>query len=117
MLWLPTDNPDVVSIAWPLPFTLLVPSVVEPSLNVTVSVGVAPLTVAVNITDWPAVEGFCEEPTLVVDVAVKVMTICPLPVRSPWVWLTPVASGAVKEEPPPPPPPASSFREPPAPRH
>ena len=46
------------------------PSVVAPSLNVTVPVGVpAPgrstVTVAVNVTDWPKTEGLAEEVSVV----------------------------------------------------
>src|SRR3989442_15343950 len=51
-----------------------VPSVVEPSLKVTVPVGLAAaalpgeltLTVAVKVTDWPETEGLVEEATTVV---------------------------------------------------
>ena len=46
-----------------------VPSVVEPSLNVTVPVAVLGDTVAVRVTDWPKVEGFAEEEMVVVVVA------------------------------------------------
>ena len=53
-----------------------VPSLVEPSLNVTVSVGVPPLdvTVAVKVTDWPDFDGFREEVTEVEVVAC--LTVC-----------------------------------------
>ena len=52
----PTDNELVEKEAWPLPSTAADPSVVAPSLNVTVPVGVpAPLsaavTAAVKVTD------------------------------------------------------------------
>ena len=43
-----------------------VPSVVEPSVNVTVPVAVLGDTVAVRVTDWPKVEGFAEEESVVV---------------------------------------------------
>ena len=45
----------------------LVPSTVPPSLNVTVPVGVppVPVTVAVKVTGWPALLGFCEEVSVV----------------------------------------------------
>src|SRR2546425_4076704 len=53
-----------------------VPSVVEPSLKVTVPVGLAAaalpgeltLTVAVKVTDWPETEGLVEEATTVVEI-------------------------------------------------
>ena len=50
-----------------------------PSRNVTVPVGVpAPgavtLTVAVNVTDWPVTEGFCEDVTPVVVFALLTVT-------------------------------------------
>ena len=53
-----------------------VPSVLEPFLKVTVPVGVPPLdvTVAVNFTDAPKVEGFREEATVVELVAC--LTVC-----------------------------------------
>jgi hypothetical protein len=43
-----------------VPLSVAVPKVVVPSINVTVRVGMAtpaptPVTVAVNVTDWPAV--------------------------------------------------------------
>ena len=51
----PNVRADVVNVAWPEPFRLPVPSVVAPSLKVTVPVGVPPPTVtetvAVNVTD------------------------------------------------------------------
>jgi hypothetical protein len=61
-----TASEDVLKVAAPEPFSVPVPSVVAPSLNVTVPLGVpAPgataLTVAVNVTDWPETDGFAEE--------------------------------------------------------
>jgi hypothetical protein len=56
MVWLPADNDDVVSIALP-PFKPAVPRGVEPSVKVTVPVGVrvptVGVTVAVKVTGWP----------------------------------------------------------------
>ena len=62
--WPPFDNAEVVNVALPL-LSVLVPSVVESSLNVTVPAGVPPLdvTVAVNCTDASNVDGFREEAT------------------------------------------------------
>ena len=60
----------VSNVATPDAFSVLVPSVVVPSLNVTVPVGVTapgavPATVAVKVVDWPKVEGFALEPSVV----------------------------------------------------
>ena len=41
IVWLPTASPAMVKVAWPLPSTATVPSVVAPSLKVTMPVGVA----------------------------------------------------------------------------
>ena len=66
---------EVVKVACPLASVVL-PRVVPPSLNVTVPVGVPPepTTVAVKVTDCPAVLGFAEEDTVVV-VAIAVTVI------------------------------------------
>src|SRR6266404_3839182 len=66
----PPASEDVVKVAWP-PLRALVASAVAPSLNVTVPVGVVlvPVTVAVNVTDWPNTEGFNEEVSDVVVLA------------------------------------------------
>ena len=40
-----------------------------PPVNATVPVGLDPLTVAVKVTLWPNVEGFCEDTTTVPEVA------------------------------------------------
>ena len=70
----PSTNAEVVNVACPEPFSVPVPSVVVPSLNVTVPVGVpepgeAAATVAVKVTDCPTTDGFEEEPKLVVVLA------------------------------------------------
>src|SRR6266571_516926 len=60
-----------------LPLTsVTVPSVAAPSLNVTVPVGTpAPdLTVELNVTVWPTVEGFGEEVRLVLEF--PAFTVC-----------------------------------------
>ena len=65
-----TLSAEVLNVAEPL-LKVPVPSVVAPSLNVTVPVGV-PLpgattaTVAVNVTDCPKTDGFADEITIVV---------------------------------------------------
>ena len=61
----------VAKVAMP-PAIVPVPSVVEPSLKVTVPVmvpAVAEETVALKVTDCPAVEGFTEEDSAVLVVA------------------------------------------------
>jgi hypothetical protein len=49
-------------------------NVVAPSLNVTLPLGDWPVTVAVNVTFWPNVEGFTEETKAVLLVAL--LTTC-----------------------------------------
>ena len=82
----PAVSDEVAKVATPEVLRVPVPSVVVPSLKVTMPVGVPvpPLavTVAVNVTDWPKAAGFCE------DVSV---TLLPL-------WLTAWLS-AVEVEP------------------
>jgi hypothetical protein len=68
----------VLNVAVP-PDSVPVPIVAPLSLNVTVPVGVpAPgetaATVAVKVTDWPKVEGFCDE--LIVVVVEAWLTTC-----------------------------------------
>jgi len=62
---MPPDDDDVVKEALPLASETL-PSVVVPSLNVTVPVGVSAVvavgtTVAVNVTAWPYIDGFSDD--------------------------------------------------------
>src|SRR5580693_4724188 len=63
MEWLPSANELVENVACPLPLSVPVPSVVAPSLKVTVPVGVmmTVATVAVNVTDAPMVLGFADD--------------------------------------------------------
>jgi hypothetical protein len=71
MLWPPTPRLEVVQVAV-APLTGCVPHepiVAEPSLKFTVPLGLAPVMVAVNVTDWPTVDGFCDEPRPVVVLA------------------------------------------------
>jgi hypothetical protein len=56
---LPTGSEDVVAVAAP-PVSVDVPNTVAPLVNVTVPVTPAG-SVAVNVTDWPGVEGLTEE--------------------------------------------------------
>jgi len=60
----PTASVDVLKVAFPL-LNEPVPSVVVPSLNVTVPVAADGVTVAVKVTDEPNADGFAEEETLV----------------------------------------------------
>ena len=66
--WLPTASADVVNVAIPEPSKVPVPSVVNPSMNVTIPVGMpepgaTTVIVAVNVTDWPNTDGLAEEAT------------------------------------------------------
>ena len=72
MAWLPTDSDDVVKVACPLALSVPVPSTVAPSLNVTVPVGEAPVTVAVNVTDCSNLLGFSDEVSVTVVCAIVV---------------------------------------------
>src|SRR5512135_2594834 len=66
------DSPLVANVAWPAPFTDPLPSTVAPSRNCTVPVGPSgppPVTVAVNVTLCPAVDGFTLDVTAVVVLA------------------------------------------------
>src|SRR5260370_38840587 len=71
MAWSLAASDEVVDAAVPLPLSASVPSCVLPSAEVTCPVGVpAPgeftLTVAVNVTDCPTVDGVADEATIVV---------------------------------------------------
>ena len=86
--WVATARFAVVKLALPLE-SVLFPRVVEPSLKVTVPVGVplpgaAAETVAVKVTDWPKTDGFADDVTVVVVasfVTVWVRTDVKLPVK------------------------------------
>jgi hypothetical protein len=83
MAWLVTDNPAVANVAWPVAFSVAVPSAVGPSRKVTVPVGLpapgaAAATVAVKVTDWPNTD------RLVLEVTAEVLL----------AWLTVCVSGA-----------------------
>src|SRR3989442_15917885 len=74
---------------------VFVASAVAPSLKTTLPVGVppGPVTVAVNVTDWPNTDGFCDEATTVVEPALltvwaKLVEVLALKLRSrEWVAL------------------------------
>ena len=68
----------MLNVATPEALRVPVPSVVAPSLNVTVPDGMPPiggmaLTVAVKVTDWPNTDGLTDDTTAVV---VLVFTVC-----------------------------------------
>jgi hypothetical protein len=72
--WLPTLSALLVNVATPLAFSAPVPSVVDPSLNVTVPVGTPTLgltgaTVAENVTGWLASDGLALATSVVVVAA------------------------------------------------
>ena len=75
---MPTLNDEVLNVAEPA-LSVPVPNVVVPSLNVTVpadvpAAGDAAVTVAVNVTDWPELDGFAELATVVV--LFPLLTVC-----------------------------------------
>ena len=58
----------MTNVAIPEPFNVPVPSTVDPSMKVTVLVGIPEpgaleMTVAVKVTDWPNTDGLAEETT------------------------------------------------------
>ena len=67
---------DVENVATPLALSDTVPRVVAPSMKATLPAGVPPdeVTVAVNVTLSPVLDGFFEE-TSAVDVAAGVVTV------------------------------------------
>ena len=69
---LPSGSVELVRVATPL-FTVAVPSVVEPVLNVTVPVAVPGSNVSVNVTGLPGREGLGEE--LRADVVAALATV------------------------------------------
>ena len=71
MVWLPPGRLLVEKVAAPLPLMVPVPSVVLPSVKVTLPVAVPPVevTVAVKVTDCPKAEGLALEVRVVVVVA------------------------------------------------
>jgi hypothetical protein len=69
----PTASVEVLKVACPL-LIVPVPSVVLPSLNVTVPVAVAGVTVAVNVTEEAYVDGFADEARA--TVVLTLLTVC-----------------------------------------
>jgi len=76
MEWVPAARPEVENVARPL-LTDPLPSVVDPSKNVTTPVAVEDETVAVNVTSCPELDGLRLDARLVlVVVLVEVFTVC-----------------------------------------
>ena len=63
--WLPTASEDIVKLAVPAA-SVAVPICVPPSKRTTVPVGEDPVTVTVNFTDCPKLDGFCDDDTVTV---------------------------------------------------
>ncbi len=86
----PTARVAVVNATWPAPVNLADPIVDVPSMNVTVPVGMPEpadgVTVAVNVTACPHVEGFSDEVSVVEVAAIaepavvlrSIVTLLPL---------------------------------------
>ena len=68
MEWDPPARVEVLKVALPL-LRVPVPRVVLPSLNVTVPVAAEGETVAVNVTEDPYVDGFAEDASVTVVLA------------------------------------------------
>src|SRR5258708_33719260 len=66
------DRFDVVSVATPVVTATGVPSGVVPSENCTVPVADAGVTRAVKVTAWPAVDGFAEEVSATLEIALLI---------------------------------------------
>jgi hypothetical protein len=77
MLWLPDASEELLNVAVPALFREPVPSVVVPSINVTMPVGAVgvdepgatTVTVAVSATVWPTLEGLGDAASVVVVAA------------------------------------------------
>ena len=104
----PGTNAAVVKVAFP-PLSVPVPKVAAPFLKVTDPLGVPiePATVAVNVTDWPKLEGLSEE--IKVVVLAIFFTTCdrmlevlpekiPPPAYTAWMLCVPPVRAAVVNE-------------------
>src|SRR5260370_26806493 len=95
LLCVPTAKLKVVKVDMP-PLNAPVPSVAEPSLKVTVPLGLPgplPATMAVKVTDWPNTDPLGEELTVVV-VAVAVALVVTVCVSAPEVLIRKLLSPA-----------------------
>ena len=87
----PAVRVEVVRVAWELAFSVPVPRAAVPSINVTVPPAVpepAGVTVAVKVTDCPAMVGFFDDATDVVVATLlttwlKVLDVLPAKLPSP----------------------------------
>ena len=69
MLCDPADNEDVENVVVPseiVPVPRVVEGLVLVSEKLTVPVAVKGDTLAVNVTNWPSVDGFCDDKSVVV---------------------------------------------------
>jgi hypothetical protein len=92
--WGPRASVEVVKVACRDEFSVPVPMIVLPSLNVTVPVGVPPpggtvATVAVNVTDCPKLDGLEDELTDVIELDWFTICVTALDVLLPNVFATP----------------------------
>lgn len=71
--WDPIASADVLYLATP-PLIAPVPNVVLPSLNVTVPVAAMGVNVAVKVTDEPCADGFADEASATLELAL--FTVC-----------------------------------------
>ena len=69
----PTSRVEMLSVALPVAIAP-VPSVVVPSLNVTVPVAVDGVNVAANVTATPNVDGFLDDANATLEFAL--LTVC-----------------------------------------
>ena len=81
IVWLPTESDDVLTLAVPPLSATAVPIGDPLSLNCTVPVGVLPpraaaVTVAVNVTDCPKIDGFGAPLTVVVVFPLFTVWVC-----------------------------------------
>jgi len=72
MLRLPAAKAEVVNAAWLLPFSVPLPMLAMPFLNVTVPLAGGD-TVAVNVTGSPTLDGFKLELKAVVELALSMV--------------------------------------------
>jgi hypothetical protein len=63
--WLPVASEEIVTLAVPAA-SAPAPICAPPSKNLTVPVGESPVTLAVNVTDCPELDGFGDDDSVVV---------------------------------------------------
>src|SRR5262249_17126063 len=72
--WLPTASEEIEKLAVPAA-SVPVPICVPPSNKLTDPVGESPVTVAVNFTGCPKLDGFCDDDSVVVVPAGPVVVV------------------------------------------